>query len=593
MWNDGDLNDEQVAAIEEEKSVFLVACPGSGKTRTLTYKIARELSKLETEKKWVLAITYTNRAANEIQDRIEAMGVNTDQLWIGTIHSFCLEWIIKPYGIYHEQLKFGYRIINSHDTELIQTNLCASCPPPRVTHFDCNHFFDSTGLQISCADYRRGNVESVLREYHSLIKQNRQVDFEHILWYSYELIIQKPSISKLLSKIFSYVLVDEYQDTKEIQYHILAAVMKAGRGKVKAFVVGDPNQAIFTSLGGYAITVEELSRLTEIELRSMELSSNYRSSQRIINYFSHFKVNDSRIQSHANHKLYSSLISHDVQTSRDDLIDEIARLIRLNIEDYGFSPNEVCVVGPWWIHLATLTRGLVGALPEYSFDGPGLTPFVRDTENFWYKLARIVLTKPSPQMYVRRLRWSKEVISYLSDAGIDVSKLSTKEFLREANQIKIEEQDGLVYLQLFFDELFEKLSIVYDDFQVLQEHRDAFFQSSQARINRIRSEGVDFAGDIETFHRAFEGRKGVTVSSIHGVKGAEFDAVIAFAMLEDIVPHFSDPDPRDSAKKLLYVIGSRARKNLHLISEQGRNQAHPTKELSELRFDYSNLLAAD
>lgn len=588
MWRDGDLNDEQIAAIEKEGSIFLVACPGSGKTRTLTYKIALELSKLETKKKWVLAITYTNRAANEIQDRIEAMGVNTDQLWIGTIHAFCLEWIIKPYGLYHEHLRHGYRIINSHDTEKILSELCSSCPLPRVTYFDCNHFFDSTGLTIACTDYRRQNVERVLSEYHLIIRQNRQIDFEHILWYSYELISHNPSISNLLSKIFSYVFVDEYQDTKEIQYKILASIIKSGEGNIKAFIVGDPNQAIFTSLGGYAIAIEELSRITDIEFQPASLSSNYRSSQKLVDYFSNFKVYDSQIISHAEHKLYPSQISHDSHTSRDDLIEEIARLIRVNIESHGFSPNEICVTGPWWIHLASLTRGLVAALPEYKFDGPGLTPFVRDTENIWYKLTRIILTKPSPQMYVRRLRWSKEVMLFLSDAGVDVSEVSTKRLLKEINQIEIEESDGLVYLQLFFDKLFEKININYDDIEVLREHKDAFFQSTQVRIDRIRSEGVDYAGDTDTFHSVFEGRKGVTVSSIHGVKGAEFDVVIAFAMLEDIVPHFSDPSPRDSAKKLLYVVGSRARKNLHLISERGRRQEHPTSELATLNYNYSS-----
>lgn len=88
VWDEEDLNDEQVAAISEPNNVFLVACPGSGKTRTLTYKIALELSRLDTINKWVVAITYTHRAADEIRERIETLGVDTSQLWIGTIHAF-------------------------------------------------------------------------------------------------------------------------------------------------------------------------------------------------------------------------------------------------------------------------------------------------------------------------------------------------------------------------------------------------------------------------------------------------------------------------------------------------------------------------
>ena len=119
-----DLNDAQVAAIEQPGSVFLVACPGSGKTRTLTYKIARLLSELKSDKKRIVAITYTHRAADEIHERIEQLGVDTSQLWIGTIHSFCLEWILKPYGIYYPALANGFQVINGHDTEQMLDDIC-------------------------------------------------------------------------------------------------------------------------------------------------------------------------------------------------------------------------------------------------------------------------------------------------------------------------------------------------------------------------------------------------------------------------------------------------------------------------------------
>ena len=79
VWNEGDLNPEQEAAIAEERNVFLVACPGSGKTRTLTYKIASQLSNVQSDKQWVVAITYTNRAADDIHERIENFLASTHQ----------------------------------------------------------------------------------------------------------------------------------------------------------------------------------------------------------------------------------------------------------------------------------------------------------------------------------------------------------------------------------------------------------------------------------------------------------------------------------------------------------------------------------
>ena len=119
--NQKDLNQKQIDAINEENNLLLVACPGSGKTRTLTYKIAKELSKIKTHQQYVIAITYTNAAADEIKDRIELLGVDTSQLWIGTIHSFCLKRKLRPYSLYLPRLKKGFRVINSHDTEEILT----------------------------------------------------------------------------------------------------------------------------------------------------------------------------------------------------------------------------------------------------------------------------------------------------------------------------------------------------------------------------------------------------------------------------------------------------------------------------------------
>ncbi len=154
--------------------------------------------------------------------------------------------------------------------------------------------------------------------------------------------------------------------------------------------------------------------------------------------------------------------------------------------------------------------------------------------------------------------------------------------------------DGLRYLRKSFDALFVRIGIDLRSLPTLLEHHQSFFESSQERIDRLRAEGAEFIGDIATFRRVFENRSGITVSTIHGVKGAEYDTVIAYALLEGMVPHYSDPDGQDSAKRLLYVISSRARKNLHLISERGRLSAKgqeysTTVRLAECSFLYDEI----
>ena len=136
--------------------------PWQRKDRTLTYKVASELSKLQSDKQWVIAITYTHRAADEIHERVEALGVDTSRLWIGTIHSFCLEWIVKPYAIYHDALRHRFRVINSHDTERLVTELCRPYRSPRISYWDCGHYYTSTGRVLSCHPSKQSYVRSIL-----------------------------------------------------------------------------------------------------------------------------------------------------------------------------------------------------------------------------------------------------------------------------------------------------------------------------------------------------------------------------------------------------------------------------------------------
>lgn len=588
-WDSKDLNSEQSAAVVEPSSVFLIACPGSGKTRALTYKIAYELSR-RTDKRIVVAITYTHRAADEIQERIEDMGVDTSGLWIGTIHSFCLEWIIKPYGIYSPALAYGYRIIDVHDRELLLERLCKQYRG--VTHWDCDYYVTESGYQLGCPDTRKHEtIHKVLAEYFNELTASRQIDFEQILRHAHTLMRDRSQIATLLSRVFSHVLVDEYQDTKQIQYSLVTSILRAGRGETKAFIVGDPNQAIYGSLGGYAMPVEDFRAQAGIPIKEMALSRNYRSSERIISYFSNFNVHATSIRSAGKHAAFPSLVTYNQHVAHSDVHDELVRLIQLSLAA-GITPDNICVLGPWWIVLASTTRKLVTMLPDQQFDGPGLVPFSNDPENFWFKVSKILLTESSPNLLVRRMRWANDVIKDLDDFGVDM-RLTPRMLLRECNALEIDEEDGLLYLNQAFTDLLERINISQDNFPPLSSHREAFFSSSAARIEKLQDAGASYINQVSFFKKVFRERTGITVSTIHGVKGAEFDVVIAFGLLEGMVPHFNEANRHVAASKLLYVLSSRARKHLHLISEAGRTRGRygvyfPTESLTACQFSYDS-----
>lgn len=577
------LDDKQIAAINHPNSVFLTACPGSGKTKTLTYKIATELEKIDDHRKFVVAITYTHRAADEILERVERLGLRTDQLWIGTIHSFCLEWIIRPYAVYEPRLENGFTIINQPDSEALLKELCEGT---KLSHYDCGyHFLNGRLAPLSHKLNQHEDIRNVLKKYFAILKRDRQLDFELILFFAHKLISRIPSIARNLGNLFRIILLDEYQDTKEIQYLILLCILSSKTGNTRAFVVGDEDQAIFSTLGGHAISFEDFESASGIEIDKLTLNYNYRSSSKIVDYFSKFKLSTGVIEPRAACKDYLSKICYDNKISANQLESELVRIIRYSIDVQGISPEEICIVGPQWPTLAGLTRNLMSRLPELSFDGPGMIPFGRDLDNFWYQLSRLSLSEPAPNMYLKRMRWAQDVIRSLSAAGVNY-KSTPRELLKELNQIKIEERNGLKYLEIYFSSFLDLVGISdLSSYAALQEHYFSFFENSQKKINRAKEDGLQLIEDVDNFKRAFRPRSGITISTIHGIKGAEFDNVIAFSLLEGMVPHWADPKQFESARKLLYVICSRARKNLFLISESSRGKA-ATKELLKVNYAY-------
>lgn len=605
VWSNTELNKEQSNAVEEQNNVLLIACPGSGKTRTLTYKVAFELSRLSSEKKYIIAITYTNRAADEIKERIDLLGVDTKQLWIGTIHSFCLEWVLRPYSCYISSLKKGFKVIDAHESDELLNLLCEAFNNQhnlkkwdRISSYDCK--FHVTGeaklVLTSIKAEKREAVKEIITSYLKKLKDNSQIDFELILYYSLKLLRNRSVICNILTKIFPYILIDEYQDTKEVQYNIISSIINTDNQPTKLFIVGDPNQSIYQTMGGFPMEKSKIETICNISLKQMELTKNYRSSAKIIDYFGYFKTHENIITPSGKHIDYDSTISLNNNIEKDELIEEIARIIKYNIEEKGISQKEICVIAPQWVHLAGATRKLILLLPEYSFDGPGMAPFSRDIENFWFRLTRIVLTEPSPNLYIRRLRWSREILDELHVAGVDVSRLSNKGFLKICNSIIIEETNGISYLKKVFNTILQELNIKLESHSMLQEHYIAFFDSSEARIKRLEAEGIDYIGDTETFKKVFKQRKGITVSTCHGVKGAEFDTVIAFALLHGYIPYKSDKLGDINAKRLLYVISSRAKKNLYLIAERKRFSKYGspppeykiTKHLIDYKYEYSS-----
>ncbi|WP_394254398.1 UvrD-helicase domain-containing protein [Pseudoclavibacter helvolus] len=595
------LNDEQRAALEADGDVLLVACPGSGKTRTLIYKIAAELERIKTHREFVVALTYTHVAAEEIRDRIDAMGIDTTQLWVGTIHSFCLNWILRPYYLYHDSLKNGFAVIDTFETEELLDQLAKSHPPLR-SHHDCKYYATESGYSLDrsmSADQKQA-LNLVLEKYHAHLLDRKLIDFEMMLEFSYDLLLSHRPIATRLGQLIRFVAIDEYQDTRDIQYSIVAKIIRESQNQTSFFMVGDPNQSIFGSLGGVAKSQVEIETLTGRSVQKLALHRNYRSSQVIVDYFGNFAVTPMKITASGELSDWPSSIVHDTSVAKVDLIQGIVRVVRLHTETFQTAPENICIVAPWWMHLAPITRALVRELPELNFNGPGLSPFGQNLDNFWFKVARIALTSAAPDVFRKRIRWAQEVVDDLVAHGYLKESFTARDLLKLTNGIVVDSDLGTVFLKSYFEEFCFQMGFEPAASSELFEQRESFFARMANRLASIsEKERVD-VDDLETFRRVFRPRNGVVVSTIHGVKGAEFDVVIAFGLLEDIVPHFGEPEDEKEAvaKRLLFVIGSRARKHLYLISETGRGTRYYPKFqsrvlLSVKDYPYASLSVMD
>ena len=586
------LSYQQKDAVVKDGNVLLTACPGSGKTRVIIHKLAYALKNIEADSKQrIVALTFTVRASEEIYRRLNAMGINSKRVWSGTLHSFCLEWIIKPYSCYLPELENGYLIADETYASDIISELKEKHKLKPIDPINFRFNRDGSFAETKSIQKR------VLKEYHERLKAEKLIDFELLLFYSFKLLTKHPKIKKTLSNIFSLICVDEYQDTQDLLYAIISSIVVAGQGTTNLFLVGDTDQAIYASLGGVAKDLEEIQdELETLPIEQLTLSGNYRSTQKVIDFYSIFQTNSIQIEAIGNNKDFDSIITYNNSIDRGHLVDEIARLINYSLNN-GIPEDEICVLVPQWWLITTITKQLRAQLPQVNFDASGLAPMSKNRNNIWYKLSRLFLTQPKPKIYSMRYKWCSEVIeNFREHTNTEFSEeyQTERNVLKLINSISSNETEGIDYLNDCFDQFLKAVGIDQTIYAQLLINRKTFFDVIKSRLE---DPTFQVPSDIDSFMSFYREMSGVVINTCVGVKGEEFETVIAYGLLRGYVPHWNDifnADPVAASKKLLYVICSRAKTNLHLISETGRqtragNPLEITPELQNLEFEFDEI----
>lgn len=589
-----DLNAQQAFVINVDGDVFITACPGSGKTRVLAEKIIATLDQGISPHVRVLALTYTNRAADEVAARLQEHGYYKKHLWTGTIHAFALEWILRPYASYEPLIQNGFSVIDESSVRKLVDSL-------RKKHQVDSH------AEIRMGFLRNGelattepNCRRLIEECREKLKEQRLIDFDQVLFLAFNLLRSKPEIATTLGSIFAVICIDEYQDTQDLQFGILASIVRASNNGSRLFIVGDRNQAIYSSLGGIAKTVDEIRHeFGRSELSHHELSGNYRSTQRIVDFCASFsEEGEDKVISLARHASERGLVTFSNQIFDFEEIDRpIGSLVQHHLSQ-GVKPENICILGPSWWLLTKLGRQLVLRMPDVDLDAPGLSPIRYESDSVWFKLARLFLTEPSPRRFRTRTRWAVDLATTLEATlarELPEEIRNSRAILRLINDLTSVEESGLAYLDDVFEQFFTAIEIDLTVYPSLTNSRTSFFDSAEERLIEQDSE----LEPISTLRKMFRHPSGVVVNSCHGAKGEEYEVVICFGLLRGQIPNWAriiddEVDDEAESRRLLYVIASRAKKYLHLFSENGRRTRsqtpyETTRELVAIDWDYDDL----
>lgn len=568
------LNSEQKEVCKKEENILLIACPGSGKTKTLAHRSAYLSEKYEESDLLNVFLTYTNRAAFELQLRLSDMDVELSKNWCGTIHQFCMQFIINPYSIYHSRLTKGFRIIDEYQSEKYREELCEE------KGFDRNKF--------NLTFEEKNDLDSA---YDELLRKNREIDFNLILKLSIELLEQNNFICENVAKIIRSLNVDEYQDTNEDQYNILSLIYKE-KPQILLLFVGDPNQSIYKGIGAITKTKEDLECLFGNSFRELSLEGCYRSTEKIVEYYKNFQNIKKETYSLCDKKNEKSIISYNKHINKSELSTKISEIVLSEINK-GAQPEEICIIAPQWSMIFSMANELKRLQPTINFDAPNISIFKYEPTNLFFMISWILFSRNRKNSYRRRL-YAKEILRifrdnyehYISD---DFSYL---DLLTIINSIDYIEENAIKTLDICINNICQKIKLIEDE--KFNMDKDIFFKQVKERADKHK-----LSIRCDSIIRNYSEKTGVVINSIHGVKGEEYETVIAFGLLEGMVPHWenisgkSREESQSVANNLLYVLASRSKKNLYLFSENGRMTKNhysyfPTKVLAEYRYYYDS-----
>ncbi len=607
------LNDKQYeAVVNTEGPCLVIAGAGSGKTKVLTHKIAYLIGE-KGAKPWdILAITFTNKAANEMKERIaNLVGDDAKDIWMGTFHSICVRILRR----FIDRIGFDSSFIIFDTSD--QRTLVKNCMKDLA--IDDKLFNDRSVLsEISNAknemlepeqytaransDFRKEKIATVYELYQKRLKENNAIDFDDIINYTIKILMENPDVLDYYSNKFKYVLVDEYQDTNKAQF-TLVTLLASKNGNIT--VVGDNDQGIYSFRGA------DISNILNFErdfpgTKIIKLEQNYRCTGNILKAAnSVIKNNEVKYkkelwtQNEEGNlpKVYQADNEYDEATYIVTQIEHLKReeyykysdfaiLYRMNtqsraIEDILRRENvPYKIVGGLKFYERKEIKDIIAYLRliQNSADNLSLKRIINEPKRGIGKTSldkvEALAEQNETSMY--------EVIKHADQYGLNRVYLNSREFINVIEELK-DKKAQLVISELIkttlkktgYTKALEEENTIEAENRIenLEEFLTVAIEFEEEYAENSLSqflEGITLSSDIDNVE---EDEDSVTLMTLHSAKGLEFPVVFLVGMEEGIFPGYksiSEPKELEEERRLCYVGITRAKEHLYLTCSKQR-----------------------
>ena len=624
------LNDEQYQAVVcTEGPVLVSAGAGSGKTRLLTYRVAYLITECGVPADKILAITFTNKAAGEMKDRIRKIAPDGDLVTVCTFHSFCAR-MLRKYSSFLKGYKENFTIYSENDVAKLQKDIFKQMKiDDESTRSNFKHnlsILKNENMTIDeyarIFDYDKDINDFVkfYRLYQGEMQKNNAMDFDDLLINFYTLIYENQDVLDSIQNKYTYFSVDEFQDTNKIQYDIIKLLASKTNNLL---IVGDEDKSIY---GWRGANINNIFNFTHDfkDVKIFKLEQNYRSTKKILDRANLIiKNNKNRLDK----KLFTEngegtdVFYYLAMNESDEADFVVQNIIRKHAS--GVPYNEIAIL----MRLNALSRTFEEKLLTYNIPHimyNGFKFFERaEIKNVLAYLTAIV--NPNDDIsFSRIINFPKRGIGDTSIEKLDEIAIKNgtslkdavmnyeQEILPKALKDKLKGLKDLLFdleknidqmgMYDFFTYMLEKSNIL-KSFDLDNEQDYERFLNVNSLVNSVKefeennpdATILDYLESV-TLSTAMDSDdgNGVVIATVHGAKGLEFDTVFVVGCEEKIFPiSRDDSEDLEEERRLMYVAITRAKNDLILTSSSSRFMYGKREYCVKSRFLYELDLVKD